>query len=65
MSTTIFCNNLQRHLFRYADWVEHSNSLGLSNEAVDAEGLFCTFLNRLLDGSSLMQTNKKIRKHLT
>lgn len=46
MSTTIFYNNLQRHLFRYADLVEHSNSLGLSNEAIDAEDLFCTFLNK-------------------
>lgn len=46
MSTTIFFNNLQKHLFRYADLVEHSNSLGLSNEAVDAEDLFCVFLNK-------------------
>jgi hypothetical protein len=46
MSTTIFFNNLQKHLLRYADLVEHSNSLGLSNEAVDAEDLFCIFLNK-------------------
>lgn len=46
MPSHTYYSNLQRYLFQYADLVEQSNSLGLSNDAVDAENLFCAFLNQ-------------------
>ncbi len=64
MSSTIFFNNLQKHLFRYADLVEHSNSLGLSNEAVDAEDLFCVFLNKAF-GWNLTNANESKKNQET
>lgn len=49
MASLNFYSNIQRLLFLYADLVEQSNSLGLSNETVDAENLFCAFLNKAFD----------------
>ncbi|WP_153797821.1 ATP-binding protein [Foetidibacter luteolus] len=58
MSVTIYYDNLQKLLFRYSDLVEHSNSLGLSNEAVNAENLFCSFLNKAF-GWKLINANEQ------
>ncbi|MFT4154587.1 SMEK domain-containing protein [Parafilimonas sp.] len=44
-------------LFLYADLVEQSNSLGLSNDAVDSENLFCAFLNQAF-GWKLINANE-------
>jgi hypothetical protein len=33
-------------LFRYTDIAENSNSLSLSDEATDAENVFCKFFNK-------------------
>lgn len=60
MSTTIYYDNIQKLLFRYADLVEQSNLLGLSNETVNAENLFCEFLNKAF-GWKLVNANEEVR----
>jgi hypothetical protein len=57
MSSTIYYTNLQRLLFLYADLVEQSNSLGLSNDDVNAENLFTVFLNKAF-GWKLVNANQ-------
>lgn len=47
MSSAIVYSNIQRYLFIYASLVEQSNSLGLANDAIAAENLFCEFLNKV------------------
>ncbi len=64
MSTTIYYDNIQKLLFRYADLVEQSNSLGLSNETVNAENLFCEFLNKAF-GWKLINGNEDVRNQDT
>ncbi|MBN8857706.1 MAG: SMEK domain-containing protein [Sphingobacteriales bacterium] len=54
---SLFYSNLQKSLFRYAELVEHSNSLGLSEDAIDAENLFCAFLNQAF-GRKLANANE-------
>ena len=64
MSTTIYYDNIQKLLFRYADLVEQSNSLGLSNETVNAENLFCEFLNKAF-GWKFINANEDVRNQDT
>lgn len=64
MSTTIYYDNIQKLLFRYADLVEQSNSLGLSNETVNAENLFCEFLNKAF-GWKLINANEVVKNQDT
>jgi|GEM_PF-1390535 len=57
MALTIYYKNIQKHLFLYADLVEQSNSLGLFDETVTAENLFCAFLNKAF-GWKLINANE-------
>jgi len=59
MGTSIYYGNLQRQLFTYKELVEQSNSLNLSNDAINAENLFCYFLNEVF-GWNLINANKEI-----
>ncbi len=53
----MYYNNLQRLLFQYRALVEQSNSLGLLNDAVNAENLFAAFLNKAF-GWKLINANR-------
>jgi hypothetical protein len=57
MNSTIYYKNIQILLFQFADIVAHSNSLGLSDQAMHAENLFCAFLNTAF-GWQLVNTNE-------
>lgn len=64
MSTTIYYDNIQKLLFRYAELVQQSNSLGLSNETVNAENLFCVFLNKAF-AWELINANEDVKNQDT
>ena len=45
MSSTTYYENIQKYLFLYADLLEQSNGVGLTDKAVHAENLFAHILN--------------------
>jgi hypothetical protein len=47
MATPVYYKNIQRLLYLYADIVEQSNSIGLSDETIHAEDFFCHLLNKI------------------
>lgn len=47
MATPVYYKNIQRQLFMYADLVEQSNSVGLSDESIHAEDFICYLLNTI------------------
>lgn len=58
MAASTYYKNIQKHLLLYADLIEQSNSLGLSDEAISAENLFCSFLNTAF-GWNLVNVNEQ------
>lgn len=45
MATPVYYKNIQRQLFLYANLVQQSNSIGLSDESIHAENFICNLLN--------------------
>lgn len=57
MISNVFYDNIQKYLFLYADLLEQSNSLGLTDKVIHAENLFKNILN-LLFASELINANE-------
>lgn len=57
MGSNIFYDNIQKYLLQYADLLEHSNAVGLTDKAVHAENIFTVLFN-LIFGWKLVNANE-------
>ncbi len=62
MAVLGYFKNIQRCLHIYAGLIEHSNSLGLLDETVEAEKLFCQLLNHLFKWNLIRASEEKFNQ---
>ena len=58
MSSKVYTDTIQRYLLLYSDLIENSNSLGLTDDAINAENVFRSILN-IAFGWKLINSNEK------